>query len=186
MQFRTVALSLFVALAAADNISDLAAKVPSCARPCIASAAEKAGCDATDYKCQCGKALEITSNSALCTTTSCSKDDTNEAYKSTTDLCLAVAGQAGSDALSSFTSAVGGAFTSATGAVGSAFTEATGAAGSAFSSATDAAGSAFSSATDAAGSAASPTPTPGAANHPAVAGMGMGMVGAAAVFALAL
>ncbi|KAI1163049.1 hypothetical protein F5B18DRAFT_621788 [Nemania serpens] len=189
MQFRTVALSLFVALAAADHISDLASQVPSCAQPCLASGAQKAGCDATDYKCQCSKALDITSNSALCVSTSCSSDDSANAYKTTTELCLAVAGQAGSDSLSSaidsLTSAVGGAVTKATDAAGSAFTSATGAAGSAFTSATGAAGSAITSAVGSASAGAVPpaTSTPAAANQ-AVAGMGM--VGAAAFFALAL
>lgn len=75
MQFRTIAISLFAALVAADHISDLASQVPSCAQSCLASAAQKAGCDATDYKCQCGKAGDITGNSALCLTTSCSSDD---------------------------------------------------------------------------------------------------------------
>lgn len=74
MQFRTVTLSLFAALAAADHISDLAAQIPSCAQPCVASSVQKAGCGATDYKCQCGKILDITSSSALCVTTICGPD----------------------------------------------------------------------------------------------------------------
>ncbi|KAJ8121346.1 hypothetical protein ONZ43_g2179 [Nemania bipapillata] len=43
MQFKTVALSLFVALATADDISDLAAQIPSCAQSCWSSSAKQAG-----------------------------------------------------------------------------------------------------------------------------------------------
>ncbi|KAI1199392.1 hypothetical protein F5X97DRAFT_322366 [Nemania serpens] len=181
MQFRTIAISLFAALVAADHISDLASQVPSCAQSCLASAAQKAGCDATDYKCQCGKAGDITGNSALCLTTSCSSDDAAATYKKTAELCLAVAGQVGSDNLSSAIDSLSGAFTSATGAAGSAITSATGAAGSAITSATGAVGSALTPTRT--GSLPPATPTPAAANQGVA---GMGLVGAAAIFALAL
>ncbi|KAI0098871.1 hypothetical protein GGR51DRAFT_536718 [Nemania sp. FL0031] len=199
MQFKNVALSLFVAIATADSISDLAAQIPSCAQSCLSDGAKKAGCSTTDYTCQCSNIASITSNSALCVSTSCSSDDLTETSKVTSELCLEVAQQVGGDTFSSafdsLTGAAGSAFTSATAALGSLATEATGAAGSAFTSATGAAGSAFTSATAAAGSAlstatdaaatgsTSPTATPAAANQ-AVAGMGM--VGAAALFAMAL
>ncbi|KAI1133321.1 hypothetical protein F5Y10DRAFT_228751 [Nemania abortiva] len=198
MQFKTVALSLFVAAAAADSISDIAAQIPSCAQSCLQDGAKQAGCSTTDYTCQCSNITSITSNSVLCVSTSCSSDDLQETSKVTTELCLAVAQQVGGDsfssALDSITGAAGSAFTSATAAIGSALTSATGAAGSALTSATGAAGSAFTSATGAAGSAlstatdaattsTSPTATPAAANQ-AVAGIGM--VGAAALFAMAL
>ncbi|KAJ8120399.1 hypothetical protein O1611_g10376 [Lasiodiplodia mahajangana] len=75
MQFKTVALSLFVAIAAADDISDLAAQVPSCAQSCLSDGAKKAGCSTTDYTCQCSNITSITANSALCVSTSCSSDD---------------------------------------------------------------------------------------------------------------
>ncbi|KAI0879052.1 hypothetical protein GGS24DRAFT_277683 [Hypoxylon argillaceum] len=217
MQFKTAALSLFVALAAADSISDLAAQIPSCATSCLNDGAKQAGCATTDYTCQCTNIASITSSSGLCIATACSSDDLQKTSQATTNLCLAVAEQVGGDtftsALDSLTGAAGSAFTSATGAIGSAFTSATGAAESAITSATGAAGSAFTSATGAAGSAltsatgaagsaltsatgaagsvlssatdaaVTPTSTPAAANQ-AVAGMGM--VGAAALLALAL
>ncbi|GAP84600.1 putative CFEM domain-containing protein [Rosellinia necatrix] len=195
MQFKTAALSLFVALAAADSIDDIAAKIPACAKTCLNDGSTAAGCAVSDHKCQCSEIDAITKNSILCITSSCDGDDLNETTKVTTELCLAVAQQVGDDtfssAVDSITSKAAGAFTSATGAAGSAFTSATGAVGSAFTSATGAAGAAITSATGAAGDAISsaiddtpsPTSTPAAANQAAA---GLGMVGAAAMFALAL
>ncbi|KAI0427604.1 hypothetical protein F5Y09DRAFT_315713 [Xylaria sp. FL1042] len=179
MQFKTVVLSLFVALAAADSLDDLAAQIPSCAKTCIDDGAKKAGCASTDYTCECSNITSITANAFSCVSSSCSADDLQKTTDATTSLCLAVAQQVGGDAYSSainsLTSAAGSALSSATAAVGSA----TGSAGSAFTSATAAAGSSLTSAA----TGASPTATPAAANQ-AVAGMGM--VGAAAMFALAL
>ncbi|KAI0967396.1 hypothetical protein F4678DRAFT_252186 [Xylaria arbuscula] len=197
MQFKTVAISLFATLVAAESIDQLAADIPSCAKTCIDNSAKQAGCDTTDYTCQCTNLTDITSNSLQCISSGCSTDDLTKTSEATSALCLAVAKQIGGDtyssAIDSLTSAAGSAIatasaalSSATDAAGSAFTSATGAAGSAFTSATGAAGSAFTSATgtaDSSATSASPTATPAAANQ-AVAGMGM--VGAAAIFVLAL
>ncbi|KAI1274563.1 hypothetical protein F5Y07DRAFT_211215 [Xylaria sp. FL0933] len=179
MQIKTVALSLFVALASADSLADLAAQIPSCAKSCIEDGAKQAGCASGDYNCECTNLTAITTNSITCVSSNCSSDELQKTSDATTALCLQVAQQAGDDAYSSafnsLTSAGASDYTSATAAAGSA----TKSAGSAFTSATAAAGSSVSSAL----SSASPTATPGAANQ-AVAGMGM--VGAAAMFALAL
>ncbi|KAI3326847.1 hypothetical protein HD806DRAFT_419076 [Xylariaceae sp. AK1471] len=188
MQFKTVVLSLFVAAAAAKSIDEIVAEIPSCAKPCLDDGSTKAGCAVDDHKCQCTNIDALTSNSIICISTGCNKDDLATTSQVTSELCLAVAQQVGDDTISSvvqsITSAAGSAFSEATSAAGSALTSATGAAGSALTSATGAAGSAFTSATGAAGSATpSATQTPAAANQ-AVAGMGM--VGAAAIFALAL
>ncbi|KAI0394302.1 hypothetical protein F5Y17DRAFT_428461 [Xylariaceae sp. FL0594] len=198
MQFKTALLSLFVALTTAQSIDQIVAQFPACAKPCLDSASKSAGCDVNDHKCQCSKIDDITSDSVLCLAQQCSSDELQTASKVSGELCVAVAGQSGGDEISSIvqsiTSKVGGAITSATGAAGGAFTSATGAAGGAFTSATGALGSAFTSATDAAGGltiqtsiptpTATPSPKPsGGAGH---AGAGLGMVGAAAMFALAL
>ncbi|KAI1355111.1 hypothetical protein F5Y01DRAFT_197320 [Xylaria sp. FL0043] len=171
MQIKAVALSLFVALASADSLADLAAQIPSCAKSCIDDGAKQAGCASGDYNCECTNLTAITTNSITCISSNCSSDELQKTSDATTALCLQVAQQAGDDAYSSAYNSL----TSATAAAGSA----TKSAGSAFTSATAAAGSSVSSAL----SSASPTATPGAANQ-AVAGMGM--VGAAAMFALAL
>ncbi|KAI8633614.1 hypothetical protein F5Y19DRAFT_470856 [Xylariaceae sp. FL1651] len=182
MQFKTAVLSFFVAAAVAQSVDDIVAEIPACATKCLDDASTKAGCAVSDHTCQCQNIDAITKNGIVCVSQACSSDDTQKTAQVTTDLCLAVAQQVGGDTFSS-------ALSSATAAAGSALTSATGAAGSAFTSATGAAGSALTSATGAAGSSThvtstpTPTATPAAANHAAA---GMGMVGAAAMFALAL
>ncbi|KAI1172754.1 hypothetical protein F4777DRAFT_581609 [Nemania sp. FL0916] len=184
MQYKTLALAFFAGLVAADQISDLAGQIPKCAGVCLTDGAKQAGCAGTDYKCQCSNIAAITKSSTLCVSQACNSDDLANTLKFTSELCAAVAAQEGgsaaSSAIASVTSAVDSAFSSATAGAGSAFSSATDAAGSAISSAISSASSTASSA----GSAAPSSTSPAAAHHTAAAGLGM--VGAAAMFALAL
>ncbi|KAI1363820.1 hypothetical protein F5Y08DRAFT_231591 [Xylaria arbuscula] len=171
MQFKTLALSLFAAVAAAESIDQLVAEIPSCATTCLNDAAKKAGCAVDDYTCQCTNILSITTDALPCVSGACSTDDLTKTSETTSNLCLQVAQQAGGDAYNSALDSLTSAIASATSSIGS---EITGTATSTTATQTSDAASAGS---------ASPTATPGAANQ-AVAGMGM--VGAAAIFALAL
>ncbi|KAI1814007.1 hypothetical protein GGS20DRAFT_440289 [Poronia punctata] len=172
MQYKTLLLSIFVAAAAAKSIDEIVSEIPSCAKPCLDDASKDAGCDVDDHKCQCKSIDAITKSALVCLTTKCEGEDLKTASKVSGELCLAVAGKDGGDKITSavdhVTSAAGGAFTSATGAAGSAFTSATGALTIQTSTSVSA--------------TVSPSPT-GAANQ---AGAGIGMVGAAAMLALAL
>ncbi|KAI0528310.1 hypothetical protein F5B22DRAFT_584566 [Xylaria bambusicola] len=163
MQFKTIALSLFVAVVAAESVDQLVKQIPSCATTCLNDAAKKAGCAVDDYKCQCDKILDITTDAIPCVSGACSGDDLTKTSQVTTQLCLAVAQQVGDDTYSS-------AIESLTSSIGSATRTANP------SEATES-GSAGSATTD-----ASPAPT-GAANQAVAA---MGVVGAAAMLALAL
>ncbi|KAI1744992.1 hypothetical protein F4680DRAFT_172189 [Xylaria scruposa] len=196
MRFKTLAISLFAVLTAASCMDDLISKVPECARKCFDEQSKNTGCAIDDYKCQCTEVQGITSGISPCISTSCNSEDQKETTKIATKICLDVHHKNGTgtfhSAMHSLASVAGSAFASMTGAMGPEFTSATGAAGDTFTSATAAIGDAYTSATavvgDVLGSAtqgtASPTSsTPAAANHVTV---GMGMVGAAAVFALAL
>ncbi|KAI0554393.1 hypothetical protein F4679DRAFT_525917 [Xylaria curta] len=196
MRFKTFIISLFTAVTAASCMDDLISKVPECARKCFVEQSKNTGCAIDDYKCQCTEIQGISDGPAPCISTSCNSEDQTETTKIITEMCLDVhhkngtgtfhsamhslASIAGS-AFASMTSAMGSELTSATGAAGDTFTTATAAIGDAYTSATAVIGDVLSSATH--GTASSTSSTPAAANQVTV---GMGMVGAAAVFALAL
>ena len=85
MQFTTIALSLFAAVAAAqsnsgnstdDSLSGLVSQLPTCAIGCLESSAEGAGCGATDFSCLCNQ-KEFITNIGACVLlgNSCSDDD---------------------------------------------------------------------------------------------------------------
>ncbi|KAI0446156.1 hypothetical protein F4803DRAFT_547404 [Xylaria telfairii] len=207
MWFKTVVLSLYVALAAASCMDDLVSQMPSCARRCLDDDFKMARCDINDHSCHCTKIHGITNGSASCISTACSSDEQKDVTKIITEVCLDVTHEVDPDTLNSalhslasvagsavadLTSATGPAFTSAVGAASDAFTSATAAAGDSFASATAAAGGIYTSASTAVGDvvggathgAGSPaTSTPAAANQATV---GIGIVGAVAMFALAL
>ncbi|KAH9907029.1 hypothetical protein F4778DRAFT_610179 [Xylariomycetidae sp. FL2044] len=164
MQFNTLALSLFVAVVAADSVSDLRAQLPSCSVDCLNNASTAVGCGVDDTSCQCGKVDDLTSESIACLSTSCSDDDLTTTAQLTGEICVAALADAGSDTASS-------AIASASNAVSSAVASASGAVSSAVDGVTNTAAT------------ASPTPTTGAGNQ---ASAGMGLVGAAALAAMVL
>lgn len=53
MKYSAVILA-FVAAVAAQSASELVAAIPACAKPALDEAATSAGCEVTDYACQCG------------------------------------------------------------------------------------------------------------------------------------
>ncbi|KAI1756292.1 hypothetical protein F4782DRAFT_485586 [Xylaria castorea] len=209
MRSKILVLSLFAVLTAASRIDDLLSQMPACARKCFDEDSKKAGCATDDHRCQCTKIYSITDGSAPCISTGCNSEDQKETTKIATEICLDVAhdigtgtfnsvmhslaGVAGS-AIAGLTSAIGPAFTSATGAAGDTFTSATAALGDVYTSATAVAGDTYTSATAAVGDvldSATPSTAPPATSTSAPAAanqviVGMGIVGAAAVFALAL
>ena len=64
MQFKTLLVSALVGVVAAQDIGTLVCEIPSCALTCLLTAGTSAGCDATDYKCQCSNASKIQSSAA--------------------------------------------------------------------------------------------------------------------------
>ncbi|KAI1085194.1 hypothetical protein F5B20DRAFT_521326 [Whalleya microplaca] len=155
MQFKTLALSLFVAVAAADSVSELISQIPSCAKPCLDDASTKVGCSTTDNKCQCSKMDDLTKQAITCVSTSCAASDLTKVSELSAKICTAVAAGAGSDTASSLVASASGALTSAAGSL-------TGASASATATST-------------------PTASPGAGSR---AGVGMGLAAAMAALAL--
>lgn len=78
MQFKTIAISTFIGLAAATTSTDVSAltnELPSCSLLCLMSGASSAGCGATDYTCQCENQAAITSASTSCLKSACSASE---------------------------------------------------------------------------------------------------------------
>ncbi|KAI5852041.1 hypothetical protein GGS23DRAFT_542619 [Durotheca rogersii] len=195
MQFKTLALTLFLAAAAAESVQELVAQIPACAKTCLDNASTEVGCAVSDNKCQCGKANDLTQASLICVSTSCTSDELSDTTELSARICAAVALEAGGDAIksagSAATSALGDAGSAATSVLGNAGAAATSligdAAGHVSSLIADATGGSPATPTPASPAAANPapadpaTPTPGAGNR-FVAGLGF----AAAMAALAL
>ncbi|KAI1484881.1 hypothetical protein F5X96DRAFT_662436 [Biscogniauxia mediterranea] len=90
MQFKTLALALFAAVAvSADLIQDLAAQVPPCAKSCVASF--QIGCSTGD----------LIKAAFVCVQGACGGDDIAKATTVTGELCIALAGHGVSSAASS-------------------------------------------------------------------------------------
>ncbi|KAI1172049.1 hypothetical protein F4777DRAFT_563296 [Nemania sp. FL0916] len=95
MQFTTAALSLFVAVAAAQNsttsLPDLVSQLPPCAIPCYEQGADAANCSTTDFQCICGKGKDdFINNAAICVATKCSSDEINNAGGIAGQICADV------------------------------------------------------------------------------------------------
>ncbi|KXJ87770.1 hypothetical protein Micbo1qcDRAFT_167352 [Microdochium bolleyi] len=92
MQFKTLAVSLFIASATAATIQELVASIPKCAQTCINKAAEQVGCKKDDPVCQCKKADEITAAGTTCVATSCTDiADLTKTLEISTEICKMVA-----------------------------------------------------------------------------------------------
>ncbi|KUI58562.1 hypothetical protein VP1G_05848 [Cytospora mali] len=95
MQFKTIAISAFIGLAAATSstdVSSLTNELPSCSLLCLVSGATAAGCGATDYTCQCNNQAAITSNATTCLTSSCSASDIGTTKSVSSQICEAITG----------------------------------------------------------------------------------------------
>lgn len=90
MQIKTIVLSTFVALAAAETIQELVAQIPPCTKKCLDDASKQIGCDSSDNKCQCSKIDDLTSKSTPCII-NCQSDDLSSTYQSISFPILLVA-----------------------------------------------------------------------------------------------
>lgn len=91
MQFKNVAISLFVAVAAAsDDVTTLLTQVPDCALTCLITGASDIGCTVTDYTCQCSKAAELQASAGPCIDSACSTADQETALTISQEICEAV------------------------------------------------------------------------------------------------
>ncbi|TRX97275.1 hypothetical protein FHL15_002069 [Xylaria flabelliformis] len=196
MRFKTLIISLFPVLAAASCMDDFISRLPECARKCFDEQSKNTGCAIDDYKCQCTKIRDVTDGSAPCISDSCNSDDQKGTTKIASEMCLDVRHENGTgtshSAMQSLAGVAGSAFASLTSAMGSEFTSAASAAGDTFTSATAGIGDTYTSTTTVVddiptgtthGTASPTSSTPAAANQVTV---GMGIVGAAVVFAFAL
>ncbi|KAI1327191.1 hypothetical protein F5Y16DRAFT_199619 [Xylariaceae sp. FL0255] len=165
MQIRTALTIVFATAATAQSIPQLVSQIPSCAVSCIDNAATSAGCSTTDYSCQCNKIETITSNSLPCVQKACSSADLTKTTQLTTQICLAVAQGAASSAYSS------------------AYTSALSSALSATSSAGSVTSAAATTTTSNPSTSATTTPSGAVGGRPTAAAA---IVGAAAIFAVAL
>ncbi|ORY60818.1 uncharacterized protein BCR38DRAFT_47488 [Pseudomassariella vexata] len=85
MLFKTIALSLFAAVAAAQNstLTSLVSQLPECASTCFSSSASTAGCATTDFDCLCGDKKQAFINAigpCLILDNSCSSDELSGTY----------------------------------------------------------------------------------------------------------
>lgn len=75
MQIKTLFVAAFIGLAAAQDVTSLIGEIPSCALQCLLSAGTSAGCEATDYKCQCENSSKIQASASSCLTSSCTTQE---------------------------------------------------------------------------------------------------------------
>ncbi|KAI0154628.1 hypothetical protein GGR57DRAFT_107039 [Xylariaceae sp. FL1272] len=94
MQSKAVALSLFVAAAAAQNstdssLTDLVSQLPTCAISCFEQGASAAGCSTTDFECLCGdgKQTFISSAGVCILTSSCSSEEQANVSNLASEIC---------------------------------------------------------------------------------------------------
>ncbi|KAI6086314.1 hypothetical protein F4821DRAFT_238485 [Hypoxylon rubiginosum] len=147
MRFSTISVSLFAAVAAAQNstLPDLVSQLPSCAAGCLSSSASDVGCATTDFTCLCGDKRQDFINSigpCIFLQASCSSDDQTKLTTLAPEICDAATSNPDPSAVASASNII-------TSAIGT----------------------------------ATPTSTPDAAARPEI---GMGLLGAAALAALAL
>ncbi|KAI1197888.1 hypothetical protein F5X97DRAFT_301183 [Nemania serpens] len=94
MQYKAIALSLFAAVAAAQNstsLPDLVSQLPPCAIPCFNRGAEAADCSTTDFQCLCGTGKSsFIAGAGACIATSCDSDAFNSAISLATQICTDV------------------------------------------------------------------------------------------------
>ncbi|KAI0151528.1 hypothetical protein BJ166DRAFT_391874 [Pestalotiopsis sp. NC0098] len=87
MQFKNLAVSLFVAAVVADDITSLVTQVPDCALTCLVTGASDIGCTVTDYDCQCSKASELQASAGPCIQEACSSADQATALTISQEIC---------------------------------------------------------------------------------------------------
>ncbi|KAI1109932.1 hypothetical protein F5Y14DRAFT_430653 [Nemania sp. NC0429] len=94
MQYKTLALSLFAAGVAAQNLTSLPgliSQLPPCAIPCFKRGAQAAGCSTTDFQCLCGKGKNsFITGAGGCVLTSCNGDTLNSVIPLATQICADV------------------------------------------------------------------------------------------------
>ncbi|KAK7753419.1 hypothetical protein SLS62_004710 [Diatrype stigma] len=121
MQFTTVALSLFAAVATAqtnstdESLPDLVAQLPTCAMSCFNSSADGAGCSTTDFDCLCST-QEFISNMGGCVLlggASCSSDEISKATDLANQICSDVKNNPTSSDVAAASSLVASAVASA-------------------------------------------------------------------------
>ncbi|KAM0809183.1 hypothetical protein AB5N19_09526 [Seiridium cardinale] len=112
MQFKNLAFSLLVAVAAADSVDQLVTQIPSCALTCLISGSSKVGCAVTDYACQCNNASALQDDVTPCVSSSCSASDAATALTVSGEICVAVGVTSVTSGIASATSAAGSAASS--------------------------------------------------------------------------
>ncbi|KAI1440779.1 hypothetical protein F5Y02DRAFT_422695 [Annulohypoxylon stygium] len=89
MQFHALLLTLFSALALADddNLSEIVDDFPSCALPCFASSVSDNNCKTTDFDCICGKQVDINVKMGSCLSDNCQNPSSLNVGGKLDDLC---------------------------------------------------------------------------------------------------
>ncbi|KAI1120138.1 hypothetical protein F5Y10DRAFT_290284 [Nemania abortiva] len=116
MQYGTIALSLFAAVAAAQNstsLPDLVSQIPECAIGCFQEGADSAGCSTTDFTCLCKNQSSFIAGAATCVLGACQGDDQSKTISLAGQICTEVQDNPASSAVASasaiVTSALGAA-----------------------------------------------------------------------------
>ncbi|KAH8726389.1 hypothetical protein GQ44DRAFT_825739 [Phaeosphaeriaceae sp. PMI808] len=91
MQAFTIFTMLFAAVSAQTACAPVASAVPTCAVPCIQSAASGVGCDNVNYKCRCANAAAIQNAALGCVLTNCGLTNALKAQASASAVCACVA-----------------------------------------------------------------------------------------------
>ncbi|KAI0412269.1 hypothetical protein F5X98DRAFT_382831 [Xylaria grammica] len=115
MQFKAAAFSLFLTLATTQSIGDLASQIPPCPKKCLDNGAKEAGCNISDYTCQCVEADQVLESALQCVT-DCDFGDIKKADELYVKICFDVLEQNPiiSSVIDILTSAVGAALSSLT------------------------------------------------------------------------
>ncbi|KAK3496061.1 hypothetical protein B0T13DRAFT_511909 [Neurospora crassa] len=90
MKFTTIALTLFSAIAMAQNCPQ-ATLMPACATPCISSAASAVGCNGADYACQCSKSAQLVASAQGCVLGGCGIEAAPTVISAASAICSACA-----------------------------------------------------------------------------------------------
>ncbi|KAJ4393935.1 hypothetical protein N0V93_003152 [Gnomoniopsis smithogilvyi] len=84
----TTSMTATASGATSANIVSLVDQLPTCALPCLSSAATAINCTASDLPCLCSKSSQLATNIGPCVLfSSCSSDDQTKLLNSATEIC---------------------------------------------------------------------------------------------------
>ncbi|PKS13064.1 hypothetical protein jhhlp_000405 [Lomentospora prolificans] len=83
-------LALATTVTASTSAEQIADQLPSCARSCLAEVASSAGCDETDFSCQCTKVPDLDGAASDCFSEGCDSSEIGMVTIIAASICEAV------------------------------------------------------------------------------------------------